>query len=140
MITHTGGHEKLRPNYPRGDRKRRPAVHKYRVKVQGQPGRPTKSRIVYGRLPPLQSYRLATGLCLLWPIAPGDQLKCEKKKKGEAIVSQGHVVLSRELRRYHAYVVPVQKSLREFCGLAALRCYLTGASEGYVEMTNEKGE
>ena len=109
MITHTGDHEKA----PRGGRKRRSAVHKNRVKVQGQRGRPTKSRIVNGKLGPLQSYRLATGLCLLWPIAPGDQLKCEKK--GKQIVRQGHVVSNRERRRYHAYVVPVQKSLREFC-------------------------
>lgn len=47
-------------------------------------------------------------------------------------------MLKEELR-YHAYVVPVQKGLCEFCRLATVRCYLTGASEEYVEMTNKRG-
>ena len=92
MITHTGGHEKLRPNYPRGAAS---AVlqctstrSRYKANVAAQQIQewwddpPPELRASYWAMPAL-AHR-----------SPGPT----KMRNRKAVVSQDHVVLNRELR------------------------------------------
>jgi hypothetical protein len=77
-----------------------------------------------------------TGLCLFWPIAPRHQLKRQKRQGGQLIPI--HRATFKKNRRYHAYVVPVQKSLRKFRRLATFWCYLTGSEQGKMCETSDE--
>ena len=103
------------------------------IALQGQLGRAVQRPNNRPMYQPPRSHVRTPGLRLFWPIAPRHQLKGKKEREVivvSRLIPMGRGDVGEKGRRYHAYVVPVQKSLRKFRRLATFWCYLTGDSKG----------